>query len=47
MSWDLFAMDLTKADDIFLPFVSPQYIALEYRKIKSLVTCFKSYVLKL
>ena len=46
MGWGLFAMDPAKAGDILLPFVGPQYTRTEYRKMKSLVPRFKSYVLK-
>ena len=46
MGWGLFAMDFAKAGDILLPFVGPQYTRTEYRKMKSLVPHFKSYVHK-
>ena len=46
MGWGLFAMDPAKAGDILLPFVGPQYTTSEYRKMKTLVPRFKSYVFK-
>ena len=46
MGWNLFAMDSAKEGDILLPFVGPQYSKSKYRKMKSLVPRFKSYVFK-
>ena len=39
-------MDSAKERDILLPSVGPQYSKSEYRKMKSLVPRFTSYVLK-
>lgn len=47
MEWDLFALEPTKARDELLPFVRQLYPMSQYKKLRTLNSCFERYVLQL